>query len=155
MLLDKSESPYMQKIIKDMDRSVVSRILEEGTKLSLVPVLLLLHYLLAQFSPILLIVTLVIFAFLSVIIPGRDSRTRPTAFFSTLVNRQIVYGYNHFAYLLLMTLLIICGTASLMIIEVTSIWVALYFWATVGTTLAFLVNLIILLYGVMTNTTPS
>jgi len=87
MLLDKSESPYMQKIIKDMDRSVVSRILEEGTKLSLVPVLLLLHYLLAQFSPILLIVTLVIFAFLSVIIPGRDSRTRPTAFFSTLVNR--------------------------------------------------------------------
>ena len=57
--------------------------------------------------------------------------------------------------MLFMILLIINGTASLMIVEVTSIWIALYFWATVGTNLAFLVNLIILIYGVMTNTTPS
>jgi hypothetical protein len=54
-----------------------------------------------------------------------------------------------------MALLIISGTASLMLVEVSSIWLGLYFWATVGTTVTFLVNLVILLYGVMTNTTPS
>lgn len=123
--------------------------------MSLVPVLLLLHYLLARSNPVILLATVVIFAYLAVVIPGRDSRTRPTAFFSSLLSRNIVYGYNHFTYMLLMTLLIVSGTASLMLVEVTSIWMGLYFWGTVGTTLAFLVNLIILLYGVMTNTTPS
>ena len=145
----------MKKLFKELDRSSCSLIIEEGAKLCLVPMLILFHFLLAQFSPIFLIVTLALFLYLAVFIPGRDSKTRPTAFYSELLNRHIIYGYNHFAYLVLMALLIISGTASLMIVEVTSIWHGLYYWATVGTTLTFLVNLIILIYGVMTNTTPS
>jgi hypothetical protein len=145
----------MKKIFRELDRSCISRIIEEGAKMSLVPVLLLLHYLLTRSNPFVLLAAVAIFAYLAVVIPGRDSRTRPTAFFSSLLNRNIVYGYNHFPYMLLMALLIVSGTASLMLVEVTSIWMGLYFWGTVGTTLAFLVNLIILLYGVMTNTTPS
>lgn len=145
----------MKKLFKELDRSSFSIVVEDGLKMTLVPFLLLLHYFLAQFSPIFLLCTLAVFLYLSIIVPGPDSRTRPTAFFSELVHRNIVYGYNHFAYLLLMALLVISGTASLMIVDVYSLWMGIYFWVTVGTTLIFLVNLIILVYGVMTNTTPS
>ena len=92
---------------------------------------------------------------LAVIIPGPDSRVRPTQFYSALVNRNIVYGYNHFLYVLLMFLLSVSGFGSLITVQVMAIWIGLYFWISFGITIAFSVNLVVLIYGIMTNTTPN
>ena len=66
-----------------------------------------------------------------------------------------MYGYNHMGYLILMFLLVISGFGSLKTLDVTSLWLGFYFCATLGITVVFSVNLIILVYGVLTNTTPS
>jgi hypothetical protein len=116
--------------------------------------MLLLQFLLAGLSPYFLLATLVVFLFLAARVPGKDSEVRPTAFFSSIVNRQIVYGYNHFAYVLLNFLLVLLGFGSLIALEVSSFPLALYFWATLALSLTFLTNLSMLVYGIFTNTTP-
>jgi len=54
-----------------------------------------------------------------------------------------------------MLLLIVTGFGSLHTLEVTSLWLGFYFCATLAISVVFSINLIILLNGVLTNTTPS
>ena len=77
--------------------------------MSLVPVLILFQLLVGDFNPYLVFTAFGVFIYLAILIPGDDSRERPTAFYSSLVNRNIVYGYNHFSYIILMTLMVING----------------------------------------------
>lgn len=100
-------------------------------------------------------IPLIFYLFLVILVPGKDSTERPTAFFSQMVNRQIVYGYNHLAYCLLSVTLAVAGGCTLKAIEVESFIMGIFFWVTLVLTLTFLINFLILLYGVCTNTTPS
>lgn len=118
-------------------------------------VILMLQFLFADLDVYLMGVTLTLFFFLSARVPGADSTSRPTAFFSSILNRDIVYGYNHLGYVLLMALLVFEGLSSLFSMEIDSLWMGLYFWVSLGITLTFLVNLSLLVYGIITNTTPN
>ena len=117
--------------------------------------MLLLQLFFSGTNPYLLLLTFALFVYLAIWIPGEDSEERPTAFFSEALNRNIVYGSNHFAYVLLMFFLVLSGVLSIFSMEVSSLLMGLYFWATVGITGTFSVNLSIMVYGILTNTTPS
>ena len=67
-----------------------------------------------------MLVTFALFGYLAVVNPGADSVNRPTAFFSELVNKNIVYGYNHFGYVMLMFILVLEGFGSLNALDVDS-----------------------------------
>jgi hypothetical protein len=148
----------MHKLFKELDRSPVSIMLERSLKLCLVPLWLLSqHFLLngEHISLWLILITLGIFTYLVSVIPGKDSVERPTAFFSELVNQDIVYGYNHLGYLMLMLFLIINGFFTVFNLSVDSFWGGLHFWFTLVLSLVFFINLWVLVFGVLSNTTPS
>ena len=62
------------------------------------------------------LLALALFLYLAIKVPGSDNRQRPTSFFSSLLNRRVVYGYNHMSYTFLMLLLVLTGWFNLIII---------------------------------------
>ena len=134
--------------------------------MSLIPILLLLQIIHPTFNPTsseniakwnfyLSFLGLGIFLYLAIKVPGRDSKVRPTSFHSSVLNRKVVYGYNHLAYTILFLFMVITGFLNLIIMETKSYTYALYFWVVLVLTLTFTVNLFLMGYGIFTNTTPS
>lgn len=132
----------------------------------LIPILLLLQIIHPTFYPTtskkianwnlyLSFIALGIFLYLAVKVPGRDSKIRPTSFFSSVLNRNVVYGYNHLGYTILFLVVVITGFLNVIILETKSYTYALYFWVALVITLTFTVNFLLLVYGIFTNTTPS
>lgn len=71
------------------------------------------------------------------------------------MNQPIVYGYNHLAYLSFMLILVMNCLSTAINLEVTSLWLGFYYWTNIAILGAFSINLGVLIYGVLTNTTPS
>ena len=155
-LIDKAESPYFHALFKELDRSRASRLVEQTLKLSFIPLFLLSQLFLSPLTnPYIILLTFLVFLLLAVRVPGPDSKARPTAFFSELVNQQIVLGYNHLPYVCLMVLLVVAGLQTLLTLSVDSLALGLYFWVVFGVEMTFVVNLGVMVYGIATNTTPS
>lgn len=97
----------MTKLFSELDRSPLSILVEKSLKMSLVPVLLLSQFILVENANFFTYLPMIaLYAFLVSTVPGADSVERPTAFFSSLVNQKIVYGFNHLAYVILMLLMV-------------------------------------------------
>jgi hypothetical protein len=86
-LLENAQSPYLTQLFEELDRSAFSLLVERTLKLCFIPLTLLSQYIIADINPYLVLLTILIFFFLAAKMPGKDSTTRPTAFYSSLVNR--------------------------------------------------------------------
>jgi hypothetical protein len=87
-LLEKADSPYLNKLIGELDTPAGQKTIIRSLKLSFVPLLLLSQYLLNPEANLILILTaLVLWLTLVIRSPVEDSKERPTGFYSELVNR--------------------------------------------------------------------
>ena len=75
--------------------------------MSFLPLVVLSQYFIAEINVYLVLLTLVLFFYLAGRVPGADSKTRPTEFFSELVNRRINYATNHIYYVFLLLFFIL------------------------------------------------
>ena len=84
-----------------------------------------------------------------------DSSTRPTAFHSEVVDKEINYYSNHFIYLCLFIGLVSANISAILHLDYSSFALALYYLLNIAMMIPFATNLGTLLYGICTNTTPS
>jgi hypothetical protein len=155
-LLGESESPYLHQLFTDLNRSALYNNSVTALKLTFVPLLLLFIFLRAESANIFLILlSMVGWGYLVVTPTAPDSGERPTRFFSQLVNREINYASNHKAYSLFSVLLVLSCVDGLLGLPVDSFPNAACFWLLFAATLALGVNLAVLLYGILSNTTPN
>ena len=75
--------------------------------MSFIPFVILSSFLIAGTNFYIALLTLILFFFLAAKIPGPDSKTRPTEFYSELVNQRINYASNHIYYVFLLLFFIL------------------------------------------------
>ena len=69
--------------------------------------------------------------------------------------QEINYTSNHFIYLLLFVFLTVANFTSLVYIPINSYAMSLFYCLNIALTVVYAVNLGILIYGILSNTTPS
>jgi hypothetical protein len=75
--------------------------------MSFIPLVILCQYLIAEINVYLVLLTLTLFFYVAARVPGNDSKSRPTEFFSELVNQRIIYASNHIYYVFLLIFFIL------------------------------------------------
>ena len=149
------DSLAIKEIFSEINESHTSKQVKAWLKTIFVPTILVSQWMLGGIGSIQLTICLLLWLWLLLVPPKRDSPDRPTAFFSDIVNHEINYYSNHFIYLLLFICLTLANLTSLINLPINSFPLSIFYFVNIGVTLTFGVNLFILFYGIATNTTPS